>query len=312
MAGFAISPADVLKYTGPKRGIIPTVQGPRRPTVDDKAYPLQTIWAVDKNPTTGAQGEQFILVYFDNSGDAIWQQLALTASGGDLDTLSGDSGTDPVVPDGAGNIAVVGDSGQGVSTVGGTNQLQVTVQDATTVVKGVATFNPADFSVASGTVSLASSSIVLQFTGDNMGTATPTAGNVNVSGSNGLTTSCGGDTITIVPPPSAITQWVEVTGTSQALAGGTGYVMNNAGLVTGTLPAACDFGDVIRVSGKGGGGWRISQNAGQTIHFIDTDTTTGVGGYLASTQQYDVIELLCVTANTDFVVQDVVGNITIV
>jgi len=79
-----------------------------------------------------------------------------------------------------------------------------------------------------------------------------------------------------------------------------------------TLPATAIFGAVIQVAGKGAGGWKIAQNAGQTIHFGVTDTITGVGGSLASTVRYDCLELLCITANTDFVVTSVVGNLTVV
>ena len=107
-------------------------------------------------------------------------------------------------------------------------------------------------------------------------------------------------------------QWTEVVAGAQAMAVDSGYIANNAGLVTCTLPAAAVVGDRVMVCGKGAGGFRVSQNAGQTIHAVDTDTTPGVGGYLASTNQYDAVELLCITANTDFVVLSMMGNITIV
>ena len=48
-----------------------------------------------------------------------------------------------------------------------------------------------------------------------------------------------------------------------------------------------------------GGEWRIAQNAGQIIHFGNQDTTTGIGGYLDSTNQYDAIQLLCKAANSE-------------
>jgi hypothetical protein len=312
---FGLSFTDPLKYTGRKIAAVPTVENPRRPLTTDRSFPLQTLWRVEKNPLTGSEGEEWILVKFETNGDATWQQLALSAAGGDLDTLSGDSGTSPIVPDGAGNIAVLGNATQGVSTTGGLNQLTVTVQDATTAVKGVAKFNSDDFTVSSGEVSLSASSLVLKLEGDGGGAIGPNgSGIIFVKGKSGsgLSTSGAGNTITINPPSTSVNTWVEVTTTSQALAGGTGYVMNNASLVTGTLPAACDFGDVIRVCGKGAGKWKIAQNAGQKIHFIDATTTTGPGGSLAATKQYDVIEILCTVANTEFTVQDVVGNITIV
>lgn len=96
--------------------------------------------------------------------------------------------------------------------------------------------------------------------------------------------------------------WTEVTGTSQAMAVNNGYIANNAGLVTLTLPATASVGDTVTVQGKGAGLFRIAQNAGQTIHFGSSDTTTGAGGYLEATQRYDSVELLCITANTDWAV----------
>jgi hypothetical protein len=106
--------------------------------------------------------------------------------------------------------------------------------------------------------------------------------------------------------------WNEITGTSANMAVNNGYIANNGGLVTLTLPATAALGSIIRVAGKGAGGWLIAQNGGQTIHFGALSSTTGVGGSLASTATFDAVELLCITANTDFEVLSSVGNITVV
>ena len=91
-----------------------------------------------------------------------------------------------------------------------------------------------------------------------------------------------------------------------------GYIANNASLVTMTLPVTCSVGDRIHVAGLGAGGWKIAQNASQVIHFGSSDTTTGTGGSLASTHRYDVIELLCVVTNNEYLVLSAQGNITVV
>ena len=106
--------------------------------------------------------------------------------------------------------------------------------------------------------------------------------------------------------------WNEVTGTAQAAAADNGYICNNAALVTVTLPSTCAVGKTIRIAGKGTGLWKIAQNAGQIIYFGDQNTTSGTAGYLAAQNQYDSIELLCITANTTFNVISAVGNITVV
>ena len=108
--------------------------------------------------------------------------------------------------------------------------------------------------------------------------------------------------------------WNEVTGTSQAAAVNNGYVANNASQVTITLPDTAAFGSVVKVMGKGAGGWKIAQNAGETIRWNEsTVTTTGTGGYLESTDDHDAIELVCTTANTVWTVgPGAKGNINVV
>lgn len=109
-----------------------------------------------------------------------------------------------------------------------------------------------------------------------------------------------------------ILPWSEETGTSVAMTVNSAYTANNAGLVTLTLPDTAAYGSRIRVSGKGAGLFRIAQNAGETIHFGSSTTTTGVGGYIEATLQYDVIELLCITADVQWLVLSSVGNLTVV
>ena len=56
----------------------------------------------------------------------------------------------------------------------------------------------------------------------------------------------------------------------------------------------------------------IAQNALQVIHFGTASTTIGIVGTLTATSQYDCVELLCVTANTEFIVRNSIGNWAIV
>lgn len=106
--------------------------------------------------------------------------------------------------------------------------------------------------------------------------------------------------------------WNSVTGTSQAMSGNNGYITNNAGLVTITLPASSSVGQEIKVAGQGAGGWLIAQNASQLIHVGSSATTTGVAGSLASTNRYDSLQMVCITANTEWsVVGGPQGAITV-
>jgi len=90
--------------------------------------------------------------------------------------------------------------------------------------------------------------------------------------------------------------WNDVTTTSATIAAGNGYVSDNAALVTLTLPATSVFGDSFSIVGKLSGGWKIAQNAGQQINFGNASTTAGTGGSIASTNQYDSITCVCITA----------------
>ena len=110
-----------------------------------------------------------------------------------------------------------------------------------------------------------------------------------------------------------VTTWVDqVTGT-RALLVNTGYITDNgASLVTYTLPTTAIVGSVIEIAGSSSGGWLVAQNAAQLIHFGSATTTTGAGGSLASTNAFDSIRILCVVANTTWVVLSAVGNLTVV
>lgn len=109
-----------------------------------------------------------------------------------------------------------------------------------------------------------------------------------------------------------VTTWVDVTGTSQTIAINTGYIADNAALVTLTLPTTAAQGTTFRIAGNGAGGWLLAQNASQTVKFGNTATTAGVGGSLASTDAGDALECLCVVANTTWRVLSAVGNLTVV
>lgn len=112
--------------------------------------------------------------------------------------------------------------------------------------------------------------------------------------------------------PGGVTSWVDVTGTTQAMAVNTGYIADNVALVTMTLPATAAQGTVLSVAGNGAGGWRIAQNALQSVKIGNQQTTVGVGGSLSSTNANDQLQLLCVVANTTWVTTSGWGNITVV
>ena len=131
-------------------------------------------------------------------------------------------------------------------------------------------------------------------------------------------TIAGSGTITVTSTTGAITisstgvgglMWNDVPGTTQAAVVNNGYIISNAGQTTVTIPATAAEGSVIAISGKGAGGWVMQMNTGQVCHLGNASTTSA--GSITSTNLYDCISILCVTANTTWVVQSAIGNLTL-
>lgn len=128
----------------------------------------------------------------------------------------------------------------------------------------------------------------------------PVAANVTAGTNITITNTAGG--IQIAASGSGSFSWNMVTGTTQAMSSNNGYIANNAGLVTFTLPTTSIIGDELEMIGKGAGGWIITQGSGQQIIFGSSSTTLGVGGSLASTNIRDSVYLVCTVANTEWTV----------
>lgn len=196
--------------------------------------------------------------------------------------LIGSTGADPVA-------ASLTQPAAGLTITGGAGSITFALANDLAAVEGLAT-----------------TGIATRTAANTWTTRTVTAGNgISVTNGDGVS---GNPTISATGGGNA---WVEVTGTSQTAAVNTGYILNNASLVTLTLPSTAAVGDVVKVCGKGAGGWRVAQNAGDQIHFGDQNTTAGVGGRLDSTNRYDCVELLCTVANDEWTVLNSMGTITV-
>ncbi len=112
------------------------------------------------------------------------------------------------------------------------------------------------------------------------------------------------------PAGSGASNWQIITTDQTALYDGA-YLCNKGSLLTLTLPGASAVGKTIRVAGMNAGGWKVAQNAGQSIRYLSQVTTVGAGGYLASTGAYDTVELVCVEADTTWIVVSGVGNVEV-
>jgi len=152
---------------------------------------------------------------------------------------------------------------------------------------------------------------VVALNGDT-GQAEPNSSNeIDLLGGVGCVTSATGSTITVNLTGGGI-DWIRSTGTTETLAVNTGYTPTNVALTTFTLPVTAAVGDVIKIDGESAAFYKVAQNASQTIHMLSSDTTTGVGGSITATNSYDCLTIRCLVANTDFIVENSMGNFNII
>lgn len=156
-------------------------------------------------------------------------------------------------------------------------------------------------------VLLTSDGTVLSFeTDDGSPNVVPdVAGEVQIFGGVGIdvTGQGAGNTITITNTGEETNfTWQEVAIATQTVVNN-GYIVNNAGNLSMTLPATAVLGDIVCFIQKGAGTITIAQNAGQTIHTILGDTTTGVGGKMDTVDRWSSFCLICVTDDTDFALE---------
>lgn len=156
-------------------------------------------------------------------------------------------------------------------------------------------------------------------TGVNNGASTITyAGNVTFSGAFTTTFTVTGNTSVTLPTSGTLATTGQVitnvnqNTSSATLAPNSRYATNNgASLVTYTLPAGAAVGDTYIIVGGSSGGWTIAQPASVQCHLGSSATTSGVGGSISSSNQYDCCTLSVVAANV-ISVYGVQGNLTIV
>jgi hypothetical protein len=173
-------------------------------------------------------------------------------------------------------------------------------------VAGLATTNKASLSTnATGVptwLALTDGQLVIGSTAGAPAAATLTAGA-------GISVTNGSNSITIASSGVGSLVWNDVPGTSQAAAINNGYIISNAGQTTVTLPATAAEGSVFAIAGKGAAGWIMRANTGQVIHYGNSPTSSA--GSLTSTNQWDSVTIVCVTANTTFSVIASQGILTV-
>lgn len=137
-----------------------------------------------------------------------------------------------------------------------------------------------------------------------------TGATVTLLGGTGISTIASGATVTFNTVGAGLKY--QSVGTNTSMTINSGYINTGSGAVVQfLLPATAPLGSVVEVVGLGTSGWQVTQNAGQVIHFNSVSTAVGTGGSLASTARYNTVKLVCVVANTDWVVNASEGTITV-
>lgn len=180
----------------------------RSPTINDNQYPIQKFWL-------NTETEQlYLLENFYTSSSILYANWILIGSSSFAETLTGNSGG--AVPPTANNINVVGD-GTYITTVGTPGTSTLTIEPG----GGLTTLYT-----------------------ENTGTATPMAGNLNVLGGTGISTTGSGNTITINAGPAVATTYVENTGSATPSA-------NILNIVGGTGITTSGSGDTVTITSTG-------------------------------------------------------------
>ena len=103
--------------------------------------------------------------------------------------------------------------------------------------------------------------------------------------------------------------WIDQISTIAPMIPGNGYVVDcGSTRVTFILPLIAAFGATVVVVGSSAGGWIITQNVSQVIHFGANQTSAGINGYLESGNQGDCVELICVQSSSQWVVRRSIGG----
>lgn len=143
------------------------------------------------------------------------------------------------------------------------------------------------------------------------GTGAPAA--ATITAGTGINVVNGNNSITISATGSSGGVTTNVVSTSQTGATNNRYIFASpGGALTISLPTTAAVGDQFIVMLNGATSWQVTQAAGQSVIIGSSTTTVGTGGSLTSTANGDVVRMICSVANTTWIAESVVGNITVV
>ena len=217
----------------------------------------------------------------------------VTSTGGSVEEIAGDSGT--AFPAVGGIITVSGGStGLTTSASGSTVSLTGTL-DVANGGTGIST-TTAYTLIASGT----SSTGAFQHLA-----SVGTSGQYLVS--NGASSL---PTFQTATPQLTVTP---VAGATQAMTSNNLYIANDASLTTFTLPTSSAVGDIIQILGSAlnSGGWKVTYTTGQIIWGPGGHSTATTGNAATGSAAAQAMNIVCVVANTTWVITSNSGTITL-
>ncbi len=132
-----------------------------------------------------------------------------------------------------------------------------------------------------------------------------------ISPGDAISVQWNGSTWVLVSPTIGLT-WLNISA-NQAGLQDEGYVIIAGANIDVSLPAVAASGSLFSIVATNvGTGWTVSQLASQSIIFANSQSTTGIGGSIASTQRGDALNLVCVLPNQLWVAVSSMGNLTVV
>jgi hypothetical protein len=239
---------------------------------------------------------EWVLIGLSSSGgvlSATWEQTA--TSTGEIFSLIADSGT--AVP-----------SSGAITISGGTTGLTTSVSPSPgSTMNLTGTLNVAHG--GTGDTSFTAYSVITGGT-----TSTGALQNVSGVGTSGqYLTSNGAATLPSWQTSTPQLTVTPVAGTSQAMTSNHSYIANAAGLTTFTLPASSLVGDILQIVGSAlnTGGWKVTYTTNQIIWGPAGSSTVTTGNAASATAAAQSMTMVCVVANTTWVITANSGTITL-
>ncbi len=153
---------------------------------------------------------------------------------------------------------------------------------------------------------------ILTLTGNSGGAVGPdVGGNVSLVGT-GTVTVTGTPGSNLLEIGVSGSSWVQISN-DDVLTTNTSYIcVSPGGVLLLQLPGVSSQGDIIRIVLAGATGFKLTQDAGQSITYGSITTTVGTGGSITSIGTGNTLSMVCIIANTKWQVMATIGNYGVV